>query len=395
MVAIPGLIDTHSHADQSLLRGTSDDLHWIPYLRDAIDPWIRRRRPDQLLAAYRLSVLEMLRSGTTCFLNPNVDPSDDVAALAKVVDQFGMRAVLARWVEPDSRGQSLASAADAVADFRGAKWKRVQLSLGVMVPRQEGDRYDPAWYTEVAQASRDLTTGMVYHFSSEIEDTEFYEESFGVSPVEWADQHGLLAPNVALINACWLWEREIPLVASTGTSVVYSPTATMKMASGVTPVLALQAAGANVALGTDGGANNNTYDMIREMKAGVLLQNISHRRAGAFTAEQALELATLGGAAAIGRSRDLGSLEVGKRADLVLVDLDRPHATPVADVVSNLVYTATGADVHTVMVDGRLLVRDGRVLVADQAAVLAEAREAAAQVVGTITPAPRPRWPLL
>ncbi|MDQ6617154.1 MAG: amidohydrolase [Actinomycetota bacterium] len=398
MVAIPGLIDTHSHADQSLLRGTTDDVHWVPFLRDWIDPWRAQRSREDLLAAYRLSLLEMVRSGTTCFLSPNVDPTDDLDALADVIGPSGLRAVLARWVEPGAEAvdakRSLRTAVEAVDRWQGAAGGLIQMWFGLMVPRQEGDRYDPPFYRAVAQAARDAGTGIVYHFCSEIEDAEFYEATFGLSPVEWADDHGVLGPNVALINACWMWEREIEIVAATGTSVVYSPTATMKMATGVTPVTALQGAGANVSLGTDGGANNNRLDMIGEMKAGCLVQNVANRRAGSLSAEQALELATIGGARTIGRSDELGSLEVGKRADVVLVELGRPHTTPVTDPVSNLVYAADGSDVHTVLVDGRVLLRDRVAMTLDEPAVLAEARAAAARVIGRITPRPQPRWPV-
>jgi 5-methylthioadenosine/S-adenosylhomocysteine deaminase len=395
MVAIPGLVDTHAHADQSLLRGTTDDLHWVPFLRDWIDPWLRRRTLDDLLAAYRLSMLEMVRSGTTCFLSPNVDPTDDLEALTGAICEAGIRAVLARWVEPVAAGRSsLPAAVDDARAWQGAAGGLVQVWFGLMVPRVKGDEYAPAFYRAAAEAARALGTGMTYHFGSEIEDADYYESTFGMRSIEWASAHGVLGPNVALINACWLSPREISILASTGTSVVFSPTATMKMATGVTPVAALLAAGVNVSLGTDGAANNNSHDMIREMKAGCLVQNVTNRRAGTLTAEQVLELATIGGARAIGRADELGSLEVGKRADVVLVDLDRPHTSPMADPVSNLVYAANGSDVHTVLIDGQVVVRDGIAVRVDEEAILAEARVATARVVGHITPAHRPRWPL-
>ncbi len=397
MVAIPGLIDTHSHADQSLLRGTTDDLHWVPFLRDWIDPWLAQRPQDDLLAAYRLSMLEMVHSGTTCFLSPNVDRRDDLESLTGVIGHAGLRAVLALSAGPRSEhdeGLSLDRPTKAVKQWQGAADGRIQMWFGAMVPRQDGDIYAPKFYPTLADATRELGTGLTYHFCSEIEDAEYYEATFGESPVEWADLHGMLGPNVALINCCWLWEREIEIVAASGSSVVYSPAATMKMASGVTPVPALLEAGVNVSLGTDGGANNNSHDMILEMKVACLVQNVVNRRPGALTAEQALELATIGGARAIGRSHDLGSLEVGKKADVVLVDLGRPHTSPVADPVSNLVYAANGSDVHTVMIDGRLVLRDRLALTLDEEAVLADARSAAARVTGAITPRRPPRWPV-
>jgi cytosine/adenosine deaminase-related metal-dependent hydrolase len=396
MLAIPGLIDAHGHADQSLLKGTTDDLHWIPFLRDWIDPWLRERSGGELLAAYRLSLLEMVRGGTTCFLSPNVDPTDDLDALSAVIGQSGLRAVLARWVAPPlaSFDGVVDEAAASVARWQGAAGGLVQMWFGLMVPREPGDVCVPPFYRAVADVARELATGITYHFCSEIEDAEYYEATFGMRPAEWAQHHGVLGPNVALINACWMTAAEISIVAATGTSVIYSPTATMKMATGITPVPALLAAGVNVALGTDGGANNNSHDMIREMKAGCLVQNVAARRAGAVTAEQVLEMATIGGARAIGREHDLGSLEVGKMADLVLVDLDRPHTVPALDPVAVLVYAANGSDVHTVIVNGQVVLRDRVAVTVDEEAILADARAAAAGVVGRITPPHHPRWPL-
>ena len=387
MVAIPGLIDAHCHADQSLLRGTTDDLPWVPFLREWVDPWLAGRRTDQLVAAYQLSLLEMARGGTTTFLSPNVDPGDDLDALFSVIGLAGLRGILGRWVTP----ASLESLGEAVSRDHPAL---VDLWFGLMVPRQGEPDYVPEFYPAVAVAAGDLGRGIVYHFCSEVEDAEYYQSTFGMRPLEWASRHGVLGTNVVLINGCWMAPEEIALAAATGTSVVYSPTATMKMATGVTPVPGLLEAGVNVALGADGGANNNSHDLFQEMKVGCLIQNATHRRAGTLTAEQVLELATLGGAHAVGRGEDLGSLEAGKLADVVLVDLDRAHSSPLTDIVSNLVYAAKSSDVHTVLVDGRVIVRDRVVVTMDEAEVLASARTAAAGVVGRITPNHQPRWPV-
>ncbi|HLY82784.1 MAG TPA: amidohydrolase [Acidimicrobiales bacterium] len=392
MVAIPGLIDTHAHADQSILRGTTDDLHWIPFLRDWIDPYLQRRDPADTVAAYRLSALEMVRSGTTCFLSPNFDPNDDLDTLSEALGEIGLRAVLGRWVEPEA---PLAEAVDVVSRWDGACGGRIRMWFGLMVPRQPGDGYFPEFYRAVASHARDLGTGITYHFCSEIEDAEYYEQTFGLRPAQWALDHGVLGPNVVLINGCWMSRLEVELLAGTGTSLAYSPSATMKMATGITPMPELLAAGVNVSLGTDGGANNNSHDMIREMKAACLLQNVAQRQAGLLTAEDALELATIGGARALGMQDELGSIEAGKRADIVLVDLGRPHTSPVTDPVSNLVYAAHGGDVDTVIIDGRVVMLGGTLSGIDEAAILADAQLASERVRGRITPQRAPKWPRL
>jgi cytosine/adenosine deaminase-related metal-dependent hydrolase len=390
MVAIPGLVDTHGHADQSILRGTTDDLHWIPFLRDWIDPYLKQRAVPDTVAAYRLSGLEMIRSGTTCFLNPNVDPRDDLGALEEAIGGLGLRAVLARWVEPAA---PLSEGIASVRRWDGAAGGLIRLWFGLMVPRQPGDDYVPDFYRAVAAAARELGTGIAYHFCSEIEDARYYEQVFGVRPAEWALAHDVLGPNVALINGCWLSDLEVQILADTGTHIVYSPSATMKMATGITPVPALLEAGVNVSLGTDGGANNNSHDMVREMKAACLLQNVANRRTAALTAEAALEMATIGGAQALGVSHELGSIEAGKRADVVLVDLSGAHIGPVADPVSSLVYAAHGGDVDTVVIDGRVVMQGRELRGIDEAAVMDDARQAAERVIGRITPRRPSRWP--
>jgi 5-methylthioadenosine/S-adenosylhomocysteine deaminase len=225
-----------------------------------------------------------------------------------------------------------------------------------------------------------------------VEDWTYYEDHFGQRPTQWAEEHGILGRRTLLINGCWLTPVEARILAETGTPVAHSPSANMKMASGVAPVRDLRDAGVTVALGTDGGANNNSYDLIREMKAACLLQNSTRQRFGTLTAEDALEMSTIAGAAAVGQLDQLGSLEPGKRADIVLVDLERAHSWPATDPVSNLVYAAHGGNVDTVIIDGRVVLREGRLQGVDEAAILAEATTAAARLDGILPSRPRP-WP--
>ncbi len=388
MVALPGLIDAHAHADQSLLRGRTDDLPWVPFLAEWVGPYLQGRDPAVAVHAYRLTMLEMLRSGTTCFVSPNVDPRDDLPALVSSIEEMGLRAVLAHWVDGPA---ALEQASAAVSRWDGAAGGRVRMRFGLDIPRLPDDRYQPSLYPVVAERARALGSGIVSHFCSETEDWVYYEDHFGLRPAQWAQDMGFLGPSTLLINGCWLTAVEARILASSGTPVVASPTATMKMASGTTPVRDLRDAGVTVALGTDGAANNNSFDMVREMKAACLAQNAA-RRAGTLTAEDALEMATIDGARALGIADDLGSLEAGKRADVVLVDLARPHSWPVADPVSNLVYAAHGGNVDTVIVDGKALVRGGVPVGVDEAAVLAAAGAAAARAA-SLLPDRAPRWP--
>jgi cytosine/adenosine deaminase-related metal-dependent hydrolase len=385
MVAIPGLIDTHAHADQSLLRGLGDDLHWIPFLCDRVHPFLASRTPDDVVTAYRLSMLEMLRAGTTCFVSPNVSAGDDLERIGAAVAETGLRAVLARYVTPagDTEGGdnaadgSLAAAVDAARTWSRSGGALAEVWFGPHTPRMQGETAAPTFYQEVRSAARELGTRLVYHFCSEREDAEFYRSEFGVPPIEWALEHDLLGEDVLLINCCQATAGEIDLLASTSTHVAHSPVANMKMATGIAPLAELLGAGVNVSLGTDGAANNNSSDMLGEMKAACLLANASGGHAGSLTALQALELATLNGARAIGREHELGSLEPGKLADLVLVDLAMPNTTPVLDPVSNVVFAAHPGNVDSVIIDGRVLMRGRTIQQLDERAILVEAQRTA------------------
>ena len=389
-VVLPGLIDTHAHADQSILRGLGDQMHWMPFLDDVIDPWLAERDPADAVLANALSMVEMLKNGTTCFVSPNVDPTDDFAALSDCIQSIGIRAVLGRFAMASEPMDDILAVTDR---WQGAADGLVSMWFGLDVPRRPGDIDYPHFYEAVKKAADERGCGIVYHFCSEFEDAMYLVNRYGMRPAEWSRDNHALGGNVLLINGCQMTPDEIRILAETGTHLAHSPVANMKMATGILPVPDVLAAGVNVSLGTDGALNNNSYDMFAEMKTAVLLQNAVRHHARALTAEQVLEMATCHGARAIGRD-DLGSLEPGKQADFILLDLERPNTLPMHDLISNLVFSANGSHVRDVFVAGRQVVRDRLLTGFDEAALLADINAKALRIADQLSLSTHSTWPI-
>jgi cytosine/adenosine deaminase-related metal-dependent hydrolase len=230
------------------------------------------------------------------------------------------------------------------------------------------------------------------HLNEVREDSEYTEREFGKSPTEFMDDAGLVGPNVVYAHGVWFTEPEIEILAKKGANVAHCPSSNMKLASGIARVPEMIRAGVNVGLGCDGGPSNNSYDMIREMKLASLLQKARLLNPLVMDAETVLELATINGAKAIGLDREIGSLELNKRADLTLVSFRNPHLVPAYNPISHLVYAATGSDVDTVIIDGRIIMKNRRVLTLDEGKVIREADERGVKLLERAGITIKPKW---
>ena len=390
-IALPGLIDAHAHSPQAMLRGVADDLPWRPYLEDFIWPLQGSYDADDADISLQLCILEMITTGTTCYVDPLVHSRYDFDRQAATIERMGIRAVMAKSVMDqtalaqqvgvidegmlETEEKSLAEAAAAIEKWHGGANGRIQVWYGPRVPREPATACSPEFYTKVAGLAKEKGVGITVHLAGEKEDLPFFRREYDALPVEFIERVGMVGPNVLLAMCCWVSEEEIEILKRTDTKVAHCPSANMKMASGVARVREMRAVGVTVGLGCDSGANNNCYDMVREMKAASLLQNIHTMDAEALTAEDALEMATIEGAKAVGQEDMLGSLEVGKKADIILVNPRQPHAVPNFDIISNLVYTGQGTDVETVIIDGQIVMEDRQLLSGDREAILTEAEE--------------------
>lgn len=406
MVVIPGLVNTHVHLTQSLIRGCVDDLGLIDFLVKGIWTLMGNYDEHDACVSAQLCILEMLKSGTTAFVESMLAGHYGFDGIAQVVEYSGVRAVLSKvvmdtpsYVEGhamhrgmvEERDAAFQEALDMHARWEGAADGRIQVWFG---PRPPGGS-SAELYRAVTVAAREHGMGITMHLAEVREDVAYIRSQYDMRPVEFLESVGLVGPHVLLIHTVWLDDDDIQRLARTRTHVTHNPLSNAKLASGIAPIPAMLAAGVNVSLGTDAGTCNNTYDMINDMRWASCLHKVNTLDPTTVPCETVLEMATINGAKAMGLENEIGSIEVGKRADFVALDLDKPHVVPAPDPVSALVFAAKGSDVDTVVIDGKLIVSGGRVLTMDEERILREAEERAEKLYPRAGGVPGSRWPVI
>ncbi|MFB6122124.1 MAG: amidohydrolase [Haloferacaceae archaeon] len=371
-LVIPGLVNAHTHASMTLLRGYADDKPLDAWLREDIWPVEAALTPDDIRVGAELGVLEMIRSGTTAF----ADMYFEIDQLVSVVEAAGTRALvghgaIAAGKDADEARADVVESAEMAARFDGAADGRV--STAVMphsLTTVTEDLLELA-----ADRAADAGVPLHYHANETVDEVDPIVAERGERPLEYARDLGMCGPDDFLAHGVHVDDAEIDLLAETGTGVVHCPASNMKLASGIAPVQRLLDAGATVGLGTDGAASNNDLDLFDEMRDAAMVGKLGADDASAVAAPDVVRMATEGGAEMLGV--DSGRIEPGANADLAVLDLDAPHLTPAHDLVSHLVYAARGSDVRHTVCDGRVLMRDREVQTMDERAVVDRARDQA------------------
>jgi cytosine/adenosine deaminase-related metal-dependent hydrolase len=404
---LPGLIDTHVHLAQAMIRGCADDLALLDWLIKRV--WVLQGSytEEDGRASAALCALEMIKSGTTSFIECMLAEVYGFDGVAETVAASGLRAALGKIVmDLPSYAQtenvmhpgmaedgetSVNNTLKAFERWNGAGDGRIQVWFGARTP----GGVTPGLYDRISQLARERGMGITVHIS-EVKEDLAYAASLGFrSPVEFCKAHGLLGPRTVLAHCVWTDEEDFKWLAKTGTHVTHNPASNAKTATGIAPIHGMLQHGVNVSIGCDGGPSNNTYDMIRDMRWVSYLANLRESDPTVVPAEAVLEMATINGARALGWEDQIGSIEVGKRADFIVVDMDKPHLTPAPDPVSILVYAANGSDVDTVVIDGKLIMEGRRVFTMDEGTIVAEARRRFPEVMHRGGLEISPRWPLV
>ncbi len=361
-LVMPGLINTHTHSAMTIFRGFADDISLKRWLYDHVFPMESRFiEPENVRAGTRLAIAEMLLSGTTTF-NDMYYYTDE---MARVVDQTGMRAVLNEsLIDFPVPNSSSPDKGLAFTEKMLDHWKEHPLiNIGVAVHTPYTGSPDLIRQAR-AMADRHAVPFIIHLAETKGEFDEIMEKH-GVSPVELLNNLDVLDNPTMAAHCVFLTDRDIEILASKRVGVSHNPQCNMKLASGAARLPELLEAGVNVGVGTDGVASNNDLDMIDEIRSMAFLHKFNSNDPTVVSAREAVEMATMGGARVLGLDRQIGSLEKGKKADLILLNMDKPHAHPLYNIYSLIVYSMRGADVETVMVNGRFLVEDARLMTLD------------------------------
>jgi 5-methylthioadenosine/S-adenosylhomocysteine deaminase len=379
---LPGLINTHTHVPMSLLRGLADDLRLDVWLFGYMLPIEREFvGPDFCRWGTLLSCAEMIRSGVTCFADMYYYEHE----VARAAAEAAMRAVCAetimKWPTPDAESydESLALCRDFIE-----VWKAHPLVTPAVGPHAP-ETGTPELLHESARLAQEYGVPLLIHIAETAGGAEEARTLYGMSSVEALLQHGVLEAQVLAAHCVHLTAEERAILAQKGVGVAHNPTSNLKLASGLADVVGMLEAGILVGIGTDGQASNNDQDMFEEMRLAALLPKGLTKDPTAVPARQAFAMATIGGARALGMDSLIGSLEVGKRADIAVLELNCVHNIPHFDlspdnVYSQLVYAAKAHDVQHVLIDGRWVMRDRVLLTIDETLVRAEAQRIATQV---------------
>jgi 5-methylthioadenosine/S-adenosylhomocysteine deaminase len=379
-LVMPGLINLHTHAAMTCFRGLADDLPHQEWLHEHIFPAEAHHvREETVYWGTMLAIVEMIKSGTTTFCDGYF--CEDGAARAVAASKI--RAIVAQGVidfpapgVPDPRIN--VKAAEAFV-FR---WQGKSPHLTPSVFCHSPYTCSPETLARTKEVCRQHGILFQIHLAETMYEVEEVQKRYGRRPVEHLRALGLLDAETLCHHAVWVTDEEIEILAQNGVGVSHNPESNMKLASGVAPVPKMLASGIKLGLGTDGCASNNNLDMFQEMDTAAKLHKVHWRDPTLCSAVQVVAMASTGGASALGMRGKLGSLEPGKKADIITIDLNQPHLTPMYEPCSHVVYAARGADVRDVIIDGRMVMRQRQLLDIDEKEIMGKVREIASRIRG-------------
>lgn len=372
-ILLPGLINTHTHLSMTLFRGLADDLSLDSWLNDHIWPMEANLNGDYCYIGALLGAVELIKSGTTTFSDMYFYMED----VARAVEDSGIRAVLSYGMidfgDAEKREAEINENLDLFNSCNGMADGRIKVFLGPHSPYTASEEL----LIKVRELADEYNMGIHIHVSETQKEINDVSEEKGLRPFEYLEKIGLLGPDVVAAHCVWLSDEEIEIIKKHGVKVSHNPCSNMKLASGIAPVSKLIENGVCVSIGTDGASSNNNLDLIEELKTASLLQKVSTLDPKVLSSDEAIEMATIKGAEALGLSDEIGSIEVGKKADIILIDTNQANMTPDSSTVSsNIIYSANGSNVDTTICNGKILMENRKLTVLDEQEIYAKAKQA-------------------
>ena len=377
-IVMPGLVNGHSHAAMTLLRGVADDLALMDWLQNYIFPAeVEFVDPEFVRIGTELACWEMIRGGTTTFVDMYYYPD----TIAEVVDSCGMRALISTTVI-DQRSPDAENADDSLQKGNGfiERWLNRNSRITPIFGPHANYTLNREQLKATREAAMQYGVPISIHVSESPYELQYSKDNYGTTSIAMYEEIGFFEGPTIAAHVVWPTDEEIPILAERKVGVIHNPTSNMKIASGIAPIAAMLDAGVRIGIGTDGAASNNDLDMWEEMRLASFLQKVDRMDPEVLSAETVLGMATSGGATAVGLGDKAGSLEVGKRADLIQVAFEDVHHVPTYNVVSHLVYVTDEQDVASVVVDGKVLMKEREMLTIDTDRVAAEAKALAARI---------------
>ena len=382
-IVMPGLINGHSHAAMTLLRGVADDLALMDWLQNYIFPAeVEFVDTEFVRVGTELACWEMIRGGTTTFVDMYYFPD----TIAEVVDRCGMRALISATVI-DQRSPDAEDAGDSITKGNGfiERWQDRNSRITPIFGPHANYTLNAEQLRATRAAAMRHGVPVSIHVSESPFELQYSQDTYGMPSIEMYESIGFFDGPTIAAHVVWPTEEEIPILAERKVGVIHNPTSNMKIASGIAPITEMLEAGVRVGLGTDGAASNNDLDMWEEMRLASFLQKVDRMDPEVMPASTVLNMATNGGATAVGLGDTVGSLEAGKRADLIQVAFEDVHHVPTYSVISHLVYVTDEQDVASVVVDGKLLMKERAMLTIDTGRVRDEAGVLAARIKAALT----------
>lgn len=372
-ILLPGLINTHTHLSMTLFRGLADDLSLDSWLNDHIWPMEANLNGDYCYIGALLGAVELIKSGTTTFSDMYFYMED----VARAVDDAGIRAVLSygmidfgdaeRREAEIKENMALYDACNGMADGR------IKVFFGPHSPYTASEEL----LVKVRELADEHNIGIHIHVSETQKEINDSLDERGIRPFEYLEKIGFLGPDVVAAHCVWLSDEEIEIIKKHGVKVSHNPCSNMKLASGVAPVSKLIENDICVSIGTDGASSNNNLDLIEELKTASLLQKVSTLDPKVLTSDEAIEMATIKGAEALGLDDEIGSIEVGKKADIILIDTNSANMVPdSSSLSSNVIYSANGSNVDTTICNGKILMENKKLTTLDEDEIYAKAKQA-------------------